>query len=133
MNNNGQIKIIRTKNQYYRLRKIAILINGKKAGSIREGETVSYNLAPRIYEISAKIDWIKSKIIEIDIKENRIVQIHIGYENMRKWPLYALRTIMVSTCIVGLIVGNGILIGMGIVAYIVGGKSGKPLLNVVDS
>jgi hypothetical protein len=53
-----------------RLRNFGVYINGEKVGVIGNGETKEFDVEVGNHEILTKIDWCRSRIIEIEIKEN---------------------------------------------------------------
>ena len=74
----GAIEINRTRQYANKARAIAIFVNGKKVGSIKDGETELFNLEEQRNEVFAKIDWCKTKPLEISCKENETVKLELG-------------------------------------------------------
>ena len=128
----GKLEINRTPQPYYRFRSYSILLNGKKVGKIKEGETAEFTLAPRIYAIGVRIDWIKSEKYQVEIEAGKTKTLLIGNKPFKKWKLYSLRGILLLVLLMGLIFGIGGLIAMGIVGLMAWDKKSKPYLYLVD-
>ena len=55
-------------------RQISVYIDGKKAGTIANGETREYDLPQGSHEVCCKIDWCTSNTIEVS-RESELIRI----------------------------------------------------------
>lgn len=63
---------INRSNEYVnRLRAIKILVNGKEIGTIKNGETKSFELPSGNHQLQAKIDWCTSNKVQFNITEGQ--------------------------------------------------------------
>ena len=77
------IKVQRDKGWVDGWRKYKIFINGIRKGAIKEGEEITINLLPGIYEIWGRIDFCRTSKINIDIKEDDETHNLLIYSNLR--------------------------------------------------
>ena len=63
----SKITITRSSEWANRLRAISIFIDGKKSGTIANGETKVFEVDPGSHKISAKIDWCSSREIPFQV------------------------------------------------------------------
>jgi hypothetical protein len=75
-------------------RKIGIYIDGKKIGTINNGETQKYDLGHGRHEIFAKIDWCRSSIIELNVLENEERTLYLSGFKYGTWIYPVLLAIM---------------------------------------
>ncbi|MEP7209928.1 MAG: toll/interleukin-1 receptor domain-containing protein [Alphaproteobacteria bacterium] len=75
------IEIHRTQSMGAGLRKMALLIDGQKAGEIGNGETVSFHVPPGRHELIARIDYIKSEVFLIDVSSGDAPVLHVSAAN----------------------------------------------------
>lgn len=66
------IKITRSDEYINRMRAIKVFANDKLIGTINNGETKEFALAPGAYNIKAKIDWCSSNTLSFTLNENDI-------------------------------------------------------------
>lgn len=66
-------------------RKIGIYVDGKKVGSINDGETQEYEIENGTHEILAKIDWCRSQKINLNITENETKTIKLSGFKYGSW------------------------------------------------
>jgi len=66
----AKIRIERNSEWNNKARAIGIYIDGKKVGTINDGETQEYQVDNGKHEIFMKIDWCRSPKINLDITEN---------------------------------------------------------------
>ena len=79
MSLNGSTIIVTRTSQYAnRLRAIKIFINGKEAGTVKNGETVEFPVPAGANEIYAKIDWCKTKPAAINLNPGQTVRFELG-------------------------------------------------------
>ena len=76
------ICISRLKEYKSSIREIIIEVNGREIGSVRNGETKEFRLAPGRQYIKATLDGLcTSNAIEIDTKENEIVHFGLSHKS----------------------------------------------------
>ena len=73
-------KLIITRNNEWNnmARNYGIYLDGKKIGTIANGETKEFNVEEGAHKINGKIDWCKSPTIEITFTENKTTEIEIA-------------------------------------------------------
>lgn len=59
-------------------RDYGIYVDGRKAGSIRNGGILILDMAPGCHEIRARIDWCWSHPISIEAAEGRQIDLEVG-------------------------------------------------------
>ena len=52
------------------MRNFRIYVNDEMIGSVGNGKTAEFEIKPGKYELKSKVDWLKSRIMKIEIKEN---------------------------------------------------------------
>lgn len=68
----GAIRIERTSRGYPdRLRAYQILLDGKVAGRVKRGESVTVETEPGHHELHFSIDWARSPSLELDVDEGQ--------------------------------------------------------------
>jgi hypothetical protein len=77
----ASIEIRRTHSLGAGLRKIAILLDGEKAGEIGNGETITLRAAPGRRELVARIDYIKSEPFVVDIEPGQTPAVQVAAAN----------------------------------------------------
>jgi hypothetical protein len=70
-----------------RLRAYEVILDGKKVGEIRNGETKEFSLGPGKHRLSLKIDWCGSKSAEFAIAEADRLTFH-AKSSLRGGRLY---------------------------------------------
>ena len=121
---NGILKIYRIPNFFARARSYKILIDGKKADSIKDGETSEVSPPPGLHSVVVKLDWSKSNTMNIKVEPGQIKRLHIGREQIRGKRLIALKGFYVLLILIGAMTGMGELVGVGAAMLIVH-RSGK--------
>ncbi len=66
----SRIVITRKKEWNNRLREIGVYVDGKKLGTISNGETKTFDVPPGTHQLMAKIDWCRSKELPFLVSEN---------------------------------------------------------------
>lgn len=59
------------------LRKIAILVDGKKVGEVGNGQALEVDIASGAHEVRARIDWIESKPLTLEAGQGGIYRAHL--------------------------------------------------------
>jgi len=71
--------VIRRKEEFAnRTRNIDVYIDGARAGSIANGETVKFQLKPGTHKVEAKIDWCGSRELALDVSENETKDLELS-------------------------------------------------------
>lgn len=65
------IRIHRPSRGSYAARKIAILIDGQKVGEVANAATAEFAVAPGKRDVSARVDYVKSKPFSVDVVSGR--------------------------------------------------------------
>jgi hypothetical protein len=60
-----------------RLRAYAIIVDGKKIGEIRNGETKEFPIEAGKHSISARIDWCRTAAFDFTAKEGETPSFHV--------------------------------------------------------
>lgn len=92
----------RTSEYVNRLRKYGVYIDGKKVGTIANGETKEFGLTPGHHSIVTKIDWCSSKTITFDISDDEMKEFKVGGFKNAKWLMPTALIIIVLSYIVNL-------------------------------
>jgi hypothetical protein len=66
----ASLTIIRDSGYADRLRKYQVIVDGKKVGELRNGETGQFPISPGPHKVALKIDWCGSKPVWLDLDEN---------------------------------------------------------------
>lgn len=89
--------IVNRRSEYAnRARAIGLYLDGKKIGTIKNGESKEFDLKPGNYELKAKIDWCGSQVNDFEIKEHEDTKIELTGFSKNKWILPILIVIQVS-------------------------------------
>jgi len=75
----------RTSEYVNRLRNYAVYIDGKKIGTIANGETKEFNVSPGQHSIVTKIDWCSSPTVTFDISDDEVRNFKVGGFKNAKW------------------------------------------------
>jgi hypothetical protein len=59
------------------MKNFRIYINDSMIGSVGNGKTAEFDLKPGKYTLKSKVDWLKSKTIEFEIKKNETKEIEL--------------------------------------------------------
>ena len=63
----ANLKIVRDSGYADRLRAYQVILDGRRVGEIKDGETQEFAIVPGQHQISLKIDWCGSKAIEFTV------------------------------------------------------------------
>ena len=85
----------RTSEYLNRLRSYAVYIDGKKAGTIANGETKEFAVTAGHHSIVTKIDWCSSKTISFTISDDEIKEFKVGGFKNAKWLMPAALIVIV--------------------------------------
>ena len=61
------------------LRAIRIEIDGREVGKLRNDQTASFPVSPGSHRLVAKIDWMGSKAIDIDVREGEVQTVTVEF------------------------------------------------------
>ena len=86
-NNKGILSLKRNSQWANRLRAFKILIDGKMVAKIKNKESIDLDLDPGVYRIQVKIDWCKTKALNITIQPYQTVRLETGC-HYRGWKLW---------------------------------------------
>jgi len=64
------LRLTRSNEYANRRRSIKILIDGKEAGKVDNGETKNFEVESGSHTVQAKIDWCSSRKVNFDISDN---------------------------------------------------------------
>ena len=79
------IKIQRSNEYINRLRDYQIFVDGQKIDTIANGQIKEIQVSAGQHKIFAKIDWVSSQELSLDLAENETKTLHIaGFKNS-KW------------------------------------------------
>ncbi len=76
--NNSTIIIERTSQRANRMRSINIYDDKQLIGSVKNGETKEFSIAPGSHELSAKIDWCKTAPLKLTINPGEKITLSLG-------------------------------------------------------
>ena len=79
--------ITRTSQYANKLRAYSILIDDTKAGKIKDGETVTHSLSPGSHTVQARIDWCRTKPVEITVEPGQEIHFKVGCYGGFGWRL----------------------------------------------
>ena len=69
-----------------RYRKIGIYLNNEWVAQMAHGEEKVLDLEPGKYELKAKIDWVGSETLQVEVKENSHQIIELGCNVKQSFP-----------------------------------------------
>ncbi len=72
------IRLSRKSNLVYCVRKFGVFIDGQKIGSIGNGQTETFQVAPGRHRMFMKVSWCKSKEFEFDIASGDTKEMECG-------------------------------------------------------
>ena len=90
----------RTSEFINRLRNYGVFIDGKKVGTIANGETKEYNVSPGLHTILTKIDWCSSQVVTFDISDGGVKNFEVGAFKNARWLMPAAFIVIVLSYIV---------------------------------
>jgi len=80
------IELVRTSQFANAGRAYSICIDGAKVGSVRDGQTSEFPVSPGTHSAQARIDWCRSRPLEVEVAEGEKVSLEVGC-NSRGWRL----------------------------------------------
>lgn len=72
------LRIKRTSEYINRMRKIDVLVDGVKVGSVTNGQSIDFDIKHGEHKVVAEIDWCKSQEVSININENETKTLTLG-------------------------------------------------------
>ncbi len=109
----GKLEIHRESQLVAKLRSYSIFVDGEKAGSVRDGSTAMFSLAPGSHDVSVKIDWKKSNTITITAETAKTIKLNIAYKKPKRWKLLALSGCWLAIALIGGTLGSNVLLAIG--------------------
>ena len=98
--------ILNRTNEYVnRLRDYGVYIDGKKVGTIANGEIKEFNVSAGQHSVVTKIDWCSSYPLTFDISDNEVKNFKVGGFKNAKWLMPTGLIIIVLSYIVNLLFG----------------------------
>jgi hypothetical protein len=82
------LKIVRDSGYADRLRAYKVIVDGKTAGQIRDGETKEFPISGGQHDLSLKIDWCGSQRVQFTISDGDALTFH-AKSNLRGPKLIA--------------------------------------------
>ena len=92
----------RTSEYVNRLRNYGVYIDGKKVGTIANGDTKEFNVSPGQQSIVTKIDWCSSQTVTFDISNDEVKNFKVGGFKNAKWLMPTALIVIVLSYIVNL-------------------------------
>ena len=93
----AKLKIRRTNQYINRYRSYQIFIDGKRAGSIPNGETRSFDVSPGKHTISARSRWGRGPEIKTDIDRDEEKSLRLGsFNQMTKTEFFLIGLIIIN-------------------------------------
>jgi hypothetical protein len=77
-NNTSTISITRTSQVANHFRSIAIYLDGRQVGSVKNGKTIQVSVSPGTHEFVAGIAWCKSKPLRLRIGADQAAELTCG-------------------------------------------------------
>lgn len=90
----------RTSEYVNRLRNYGVYIDGKKVGTIANGETKKFNVSPGQHSIVNKIDWCSSPTVTINISDDEVKSFKVGGFKNANWLMPTAFIVIVLSYIV---------------------------------
>lgn len=72
------LRISRTSEWANCLRRFGVFLDGNKIGTIRNGQTVDFPVAPGEHELFLTVDWCRTEVLLVDIPEGETLHVHCG-------------------------------------------------------
>jgi hypothetical protein len=120
----GTLEITREHRMFAFMRSFAILVDGKKWGSIEDNDVKYISLSPGLHSAMVRFGlWRKTSPVEVYIETDKTTKLSLGYRKPKK--LIASDLFYIILVIVGSIIGNGSFIGIGVVGAMVNRKFGE--------
>ncbi len=79
-----------------KMRAIGLYLNGKKIGTINDGETKEFKLEPGTHSLRAKIDWCGSENLNFSLEDGEIKKVELKSFKNGSWlmPLVLIAAIL---------------------------------------
>ena len=85
-----QIRIERHKGYYGKFRPLNIIVDGKKMGAIKQGDSITLDLPSDAKEIWGKMDWATTKRINLNNLVHDKTLVFKGYFSLNPLRLYGI-------------------------------------------
>jgi hypothetical protein len=101
------LRIERSSEYVNRLRHYTVVIDGKKAGAIANGEVREFNLSPGLHTVRFTIDWAASPVEELTIGEEEVKTLHVSGFKGARWMMPLMIGILLVHLILSTTIGFG--------------------------
>ena len=91
----AKINIQRSNEYFNRIRNYRIYVDGKKVGTIENGESKDFEIEEGNHLIEAKIDWCGSPKVSVEIKNNETKTLKVRGFNFAKWLIPSIFFILI--------------------------------------
>ena len=108
----------RTSEYVNRLRNYSVYIDGKKVGTLADGETKEFVVTPGHHSIVTKIDWCSSKTITFDLSDDEMKEFKVGGFKNAGWLVPTAIIVIVLSYIVNLKYGFEYLFYLAVPAFL---------------
>ena len=113
-----KVVLNRTSEYINRFRNYSIYIDGKKVGTIANGETKEFNVSSGQHSLVSKIDWCSSPTMTFNISDNEIKNFNVGGFKNAKWVMPAALIMIVLSYVVNYMYGFEYLIYLVVPAFL---------------
>jgi hypothetical protein len=73
----GKVRITRGNERYGSVRKLNVLIDGRKVGTIGNKETREFDIDPGEHTIQVSMDWVRSRLLDVPIAEGQVINFRV--------------------------------------------------------
>jgi hypothetical protein len=130
--NAGIIEILRVAQYVNSWREYRIFVDGSEISPIKRNERIVISVDPGVHVLEARIDWLKSKPMRVNIASGQSVCVVVGCRSLRDWTvLLAVVSSFLCAGLGGMLAGKlGAVVGGGIGGLIFGSVACRPYMFV---
>ena len=77
MESTSRIVLNRSSEWVNRARSLKVLVDGQQVGTIRNGNTEEFRIAPGAHTVTCKIDWCSSRDFEVNVRAEETAYLHV--------------------------------------------------------
>jgi hypothetical protein len=99
-------------------RNYGIYIDGKKVGTIANGETQEFSLPPGSHTVIAKIDWCSSPAVSFDLEAEEVKSLKVGGFKHGNWLMSFAPLLIILATITNVKYGNKYLVLLSIPVFL---------------
>ncbi|GEO10020.1 hypothetical protein [Segetibacter aerophilus] len=99
-------------------RNYGIYIDGKKVGTVANGETKEFNVSPGNHTVLAKIDWCSSPVVSFEVEAEGVKSLTVGGFKHGNWFMSFAPLIIILASIVNVKYGNRYLVLLSIPVFL---------------